>query len=306
MTHKFLAKFFAKFFASLSILMMMTLMPSFAEAQTPKPAPKYRVAIGNLIIGDALSPAQAKLVKQSTLLADIENSFRNTRKFDVLTRRANQMEAIMKEQEFAKSEYAAGDGAQSGMMKNAQSLINVEVLNFSFGRSTKAVPNLENKWHINDYCSIELSVQIIDTQTGSINASFPIKASSSSGSYMSNSRGGSSPAIMNKTLEKASVALTNEFSNTVFPALVIKVQGKQIWVNRGNDSAMKMGEIFEIFQPGEALIDPSTGENLGSAETSAGRAKVVRINPKVTLMDIISGDPAMIQPSFILRKPVKK
>lgn len=285
---------------------MAAFMPHYAEAQVAaQPAAKYRVAIGDLIISDGISAGQASIIKKSTLLADIENAFRNTRKFEVLTRRATHMEALLKEQEFAKSELSSGDGAQSGMLKTAQALINVEVLKFSFGRSARAVPNLEGKWNISDYCSIELSVQIIDTQTGSINAAFPITASSGSGTYMSNSRGGSSPAIMNKTLEKASISLTNEFSNTVFPALVIKVQGKQLWVNRGNDSAMKMGQIFEIFQPGEALIDPTTGENLGSAEMSVGRAKVVRINPKVTLMDVISGDPTMMQPSFILRKPTK-
>ena len=289
----------------LSILMMLTIT-SAAFAQSPmKPAPKYRVAVGDLIISDSVSKSQADIIRKSTLLMDIENAFRNTRKFDVLTRRASHLDAILKEQEFASSDLSAGDAAQSGQLKNAQAIINVEVLRFSFGRSAKAVPNLEGKWNVSDYCSLELSVQIIDTQSGSINAAFPITASSGSGTYMSNSRGGSSSSILNKTLEKASVSLTNVFSDTVFPALVIKVQGKQIWVNRGNDSAMKMGDVFEIFQPGEDLIDPSTGENLGSAEMSVGRAKVVRINPKVTLMDIISGDPAQIQASFILRRPVK-
>ena len=287
-------------------LLTMSVLTNNAQAQNPVQAPpKYRVAISDLIVSPNVSSKQAEIVKKSSLITDIENAFRNTRKFEVLTRRASHMEALIKEQEFAKSEYAAGDAAQTGKMKSAQSLINVEVLSFAFGRSATAVPNLEGKWHVSDYCSIELSVQIIDTQTGTINAAFPVKTSSGSGKYMSNSRYGSSTTILNKTLEKASVILTNEFSNTVFPALVIKVEGKQIWVNRGDDSAMKFGEIFEIFQPGEDLIDPSTGENLGSAEMSIGRAKVTRINPKFTVMEITKGDPTQIHPSFILRKPTK-
>lgn len=288
------------------IIAMLTIISGNVHAQSPIQVPsKYRVAIGDMIVNESVSPKQAKIVTESTLLSDIENSIRNTRKFEVLTRRAPQLEAIRKEQEFAKSEYAAGDAAQTGALKNAQAIISVEVLKFAFGRNARPVPNLEGKWHVSDYCTMELSVQILDTQTGAINAAFPIVASTGSGSYMSNSRYGSSPSIMNKTLDKASVALTNAFSNTIFPALVLKVQGKQIWVNRGNDSAIKMGEVFEIFQPGEDLIDPTTGENLGSAEMSVGRARVSRINPKMTLMDIIDGDPTMIHPSYILRKPVK-
>lgn len=289
----------------LTVFLMILCFSFVSPVQAQTPPAKYRVAVGELIIGPNVSKSQAKLVKESTLFSDIENSIRNTRKFEVLTRRKTHMEAIIKEQEFAQSSMAAGDGAQTGMMKSAQSLINVDVLKFYFGRSAKPVPNMENKWHVSDYCTIELSVQIIDTQTGSINSSFPVTASTGSGTFMSSSRYGASPSIMNKTLEKASVSLTNKFVDTVFPAMVIKVEGKQIWVNRGDDAALKQGQIFEIFQPGEALIDPITGENLGSAETKIGKAKVTRINPKFTVMDIISGDPAQIQPLFILREPVK-
>ena len=60
-----------------------------------------------------------------------------------------------------------------------------------------------------------------------------------------------------------------------------------------------MGERFIVFEPGEQLIDPQTGENLGSAEMEVGEAKVVRINPKVTVMEVIKGDASYITQGFI-------
>jgi hypothetical protein len=149
-------------------------------------------------------------------------------------------------------------------------------------------------------------VQIIDTRTTAVLASFPIKESSSSGSSVVNSVGGASRGILDKTLEKAAGSLANRVADTIFPIQVISVKGKKIWVNRGDDSGMQLGEVFEVFEPGEELIDPQTGESLGSTETEMGTAKVSRINPKVSVLDMVSGDAASVQPGFILRRPVKK
>ena len=106
-------------------------------------------------------------------------------------------------------------------------------------------------------------------------------------------------------MEKAAGSLANQLSDTIFPITVIQTKGNRIWVNRGNDSGMKMGERFIVFEPGEDLIDPQTGENLCSAEMEVGEAKVVRINPKVTVMEVTKGDPSYIGQGFILRRPVK-
>ncbi len=267
---------------------------------------KFRVAVGDLVISPALSPNAAKTVRDSSLMADIENALRNGRKFEVLTRRASAMAAVRKEQMLAASDLSSGNAAQSGQISNAQAIVNVEVLSFSFGRSSRAVPNIANKWTVSDSCSIELSVQIIDTRTTSILASFPIKSSNSSGTAVVNSVGGASTSVLDKALENAAGSLANRVSDTIFPINVVSVKGKQIWINRGDDSGMKLGEIFEVFEPGEEMFDPQTKESLGTTETEVGKAKVTRINPKVSVVELTSGDPAGIKTGFILRRPIKK
>ena len=157
---------------------------------------------------------------------------------------------------------------------------------------------------MSDYCRLELSVQIIDTSSGSVMASFPIKSSASSGTAMANKIGAANQAVMDQALEKAAGTLANMLSDTVFPIQVLAVKGKRIFVNRGNDSGLKRGDIFEIFEPGEELIDSATGDNLGTTEMEVGKARVVRVNPKMTIMEIIEGDPAYIQKDFILRATI--
>ena len=158
---------------------------------------------------------------------------------------------------------------------------------------------------MSDSCSIELSVQILDSSRGSVTASFPIKASAKSGTAMANKIGAANTAILSQTLEKAAASLANQLSDTVFPITVLSVKGKRLFVNRGNDSGLKPGDIFDVFEPGEELIDPETGENLGSTEMEVGKARVIRVNPKMTIMEVINGDPSYMQQGFILRAPVK-
>lgn len=266
---------------------------------------KYRVSVADLSVSDALSAQSRKTVMESSLIDSIENAIRNGRKFELVTRRADALAEIRKEQEFAKSGLAAGDAAAEGQLSNAQSVVKVKVESFAFGRQATKIPNLEGKYKVSDSASLSLSVQIIDTTKGTVTASFPVKASASSGTSIRDGVGGASRAVLDNAIERAAGSLANQLSDTVFPITVIQVKGKRIWVNRGNDSGMKMGERFIVYEPGEELIDPQTGENLGSAEMEVGEAKVVRINPKVTLLDITSGDPSMIGQGFILRRPVK-
>lgn len=266
---------------------------------------KYRVSVADLAVSDSVSAKNRKCVLESSLISNIENAIRNGRKFELLTRRADALAEIRKEQEFAKSGLTAADAAVEGQLSNAQSVIKVTVESFNFGRSASKVPNLEGKYKVSDNASISMSVQILDTTKGTVVGAFPVKASSSSGTSVSNGIGSPSRVILDQALERAAGNLANQLSDTIFPITVIQAKGKRLWVNRGNDSGMKQGETFIVYEPGEDLIDPQTGENLGSAEMEVGVAKVVRVNPKVTILELTKGEPDSIGQGFILRRPVK-
>lgn len=290
-----------QFFTVLCSLLVLAVLSTQALADDGK----YRIAVSDLIITDAVSKANKETILNSNLMADIENALTNSRKFEVITRRADMLENITDEQIFAQSDWAAGDSADKGWLKNAQALVIIEITSFSFGRSASAIPNIENKWNVSDNCSIKMSAKIIDTVSGTILASFPIEASTGSGTFMvSGSKGGASRSIMQKNMTKAAGLLVNKISDTVFPIKIVNVQdADNIWINRGDDSGLKMGETFNIFAPGEELIDPDTGESLGTTETQVGQAKVVKINPKASVVKLVKGDVAQLDKGFILRRP---
>ena len=161
-------------FAKAALLVSACLLGAMSLPANAEALEKYRVAITDLVLSPSLSASAAKTVSQSSLRSDMEAGVRNSRKFDVVSRNAATLNAVRAEQQFAKSGLAAGDAAQEGQLSNAQSIVQVEVQNFSFGRSAKKVPNIDNKYRVSDYASIELGVTIVDPKLPSANSeSFP-------------------------------------------------------------------------------------------------------------------------------------
>ena len=86
---------------------------------------------------------------------------------------------------------------------------------------------------------------------------------------------------------------------------VMSTKGTQVWINRGQDGGLKEGEVLQVYRPGEELVDPDTGEVLGSAEEMIGTIKVVRINPKFTITEMEAGKDGgmLVEKGDIVRKP---
>ena len=111
---------------------------------------KYRVSVADLAVSDSLSAQSKKTVLESSLIANIENAIRNGRKFELLTRRADALAEIRKEQEFAKSGLAAGDAAHEGQLSNAQSVVKVTVSPSHSVAPHEKIPNIDGKYKVSD------------------------------------------------------------------------------------------------------------------------------------------------------------
>jgi len=247
------------------------------------------VAIKKASIGEGVSKYSKKYLNLSTLHDEMEASIQKNRKFSLVSRKASVMKDIREEQAFASSELSAGNAAAEGQMKNANFLILPTVQDFKFYRSSKPVPNLEDKYLRRDSGMLEVNVQVIDTSTGAIKTTFYLKSSFATGKKVVNTKGGVPNSIhFTKMAKKVSGQMTDQLVDIVFPMRILNMQGKQVFINRGKDGGLKKGQLLNVFKPGVALIDPDTGENLGSAETMIGQIKVTRINPKFTIA-VITG-----------------
>src|SRR3546814_7255404 len=75
-------------------------------------------------------------------------------------------------------------------------------------------------------------------------------------------------AAMDKFLEK----IVGDIGEIVNPPKVVGVHNGKVIINRGSGSAVA-GQTYDIYAVGEALVDPDTGEALGSAEEHVATIK---------------------------------
>jgi hypothetical protein len=97
-------------------------------------------------------------------------------------------------------------------------------------------------------------------------------------------------------------AMAKRTLEAIYPLKVAGLNGfDEVILNRGGDELF-VGERFDLFNPGEEIKDPSTGESLGVAERKIGTVEVVRVVPKVSYAKIIEKtEPVLVE--AICRKP---
>ncbi len=264
-----------------------------------------RVAIKPSEIGEKVNKYARAHLNLQTLLSEMELSISKTRKFTTLTRDKKKLAAIREEQQFASSTLAKGNAAMTGEIENANYLILPVVQDFKFYRSTRAVPNLSNKFFRTDSGLLEVQAQVIDTSTGQMKASFYMKSSFSTKRKMVNSKGGAPNSVHFSKMAKAvSAQMADQLVATVFPMKVIKNKGKTLTINRGQDGGLKKGMKLALFHVEEELFDPDTGVSLGKDESYIGDVRVSRVKPKFSIVKVIRIEEGEeIAVGDILRKP---
>ena len=266
------------------------------------------VAIKEPKVGEKVSKYSRKHLNLELLWAELESSFRNTRKFRVVSRNKEVIADIREEQQFAESDLAKGDAAATGVMSNAHYLILPKVQNFKFYRSHKALPNFDDKYKRQDSGLIHLTAQMVDTASGQVVSTFDLKSSFTTKSAIVNGKGGApNNTYFTKMAKEVSANLADQFVDAVYPMKVVKRTRKnQIIINRGKDGGLKKGQKYKVFFAGEELFDPDTGESLGSGEELVGTIEIVRINPKASYGKILSEEDPEYGPigvGDIVRKP---
>ena len=254
------------------------------SAETIQPA----VAIKDPGIGDGVSKSLVKLLDINQIRAEMEASFRATRKFKVLSRDKETLKAILDEQSFAQSDLAKGDAANKGELNNANYLIIPTFIDFKFYRFHTALPNFDSKFKRRDSGLLSVNAQMLDSTTGQIVTTFFLKSTFATSTSIVNSQGGRPNSVnFTKMAKDVAAKLATQFVAQVYPMKVVKrTANGQVIINRGQDGGLKKGTVLAVFSAGEELIDPDTGESLGSSEEYIGEVKVTRINPKITFAKI--------------------
>ncbi len=77
-------------------------------------------------------------------------------------------------------------------------------------------------------------------------------------------------------LTKAMVNMTKQLGKKKWNGRIAQVEGRDLYINAGEKSGLKVGTKLDVYRAGKAIIDPVTKVRKGQTETKIGQALVTR------------------------------
>jgi TolB-like protein len=207
-------------------------------------------------------------------------------KFDVVER--SRMKDILTEQEFSESGYISPETAvKLGKLIGADYFVMGKIEQFQAGIESKKIP-YTNEVQRQYEGKITVNVRIVDSRGGKVVAANKFIVEHEDRNRRRDKEV-TPDDFLDALKEKAVKEIVNGIVEGVFPLKIIKIAGDNVYINRGAGVSFKVGDTLTVLSQGEGLVDPDTGESLGSAEDEIGRVEVVTIQKKFSTAKILSG-----------------
>ncbi|MDD5065682.1 MAG: CsgG/HfaB family protein [bacterium] len=226
-------------------------------------------------------------------------AFAQTKKFRIMER--SELKKIMEEQELGASGLVTPQtAAKIGKLLGVQYMVTGSVNQYgtkSSGASAFGIGVKQNS------AEVGLDIRLIDTTTAEIIASATGQGSESSGSldidnadiiptdinlgspdFNSTQIGKATRKAVDDVVKK----IVRDFSGK-WKGAVMKVAGDVIFINGGKTAGIKVNDVFQVIRKGEELVDPETGETLGSEDKVIGQIKVFEVQDKFSKARAVKG-----------------
>jgi cell shape-determining protein MreC len=84
---------------------------------------------------------------------------------------------------------------------------------------------------------------------------------------------------------------------TLYNGLIAKVINEyRLIINRGAEEGVEENMTYLVFEVGEEIIDPETGESLGSMEITKGVGKIINVQEKMATIETITTQKIAVSP----------
>ena len=249
-------------------------------------------------------PAKYRLNVQEITNRLVEG-LRGSRRFRIYERDDSVLaKSVRKEQEFAMSEYAQGNAADFGKLKNVNLLVQPILVDFKLSSSFKMDETVPDLYYRKDYGQISVTFKVLNTTTGEVKIQVTDVAKYRGREItVEGRRGGPGKKAFLNLVNKVTQKGTSSIVNALYPIKVIKSRAGQIFLNRGRGGGIAVGDKFQIFSAGEAMIDPDSGENYGAEEVPIGMVKIKRVTPKFSVAVAIGDLDDDPKSGDVVRKP---
>lgn len=229
--------------------------------------------------------AQPEIVKRRqkeiTFLEDaLVRAFVATNKFDVLER--SKVDAIVTEHQFATSSFSdPANAANMGKLAGAQYLLvgNVHELGVSVAR--EEIPYV-HEWKCTESAALGIEVRVVQAKTGKIVAAHTADEKEHAPFRQTGPCSESADRVLTRAVGRVAEVLVGKVLDAIYPVRVVHVAGDVLTLNRGEGGNFTVGSTFDCFTAGESIVDPDTGDVIGTDETAVGPVTVTEILPKLS------------------------
>ena len=248
------------------------------------------------------SSVKGSQIDIGVLRSEIERAILDTRRFDVLTREGADFDAMALEADIEANRH--GDSGSVGTPISGEYIAIPTVTSFSMYSSFRKIPNIDGKWKRTDQGSMSVEVQILEANSGRIKDTFSYSDAfkADHGVVLSN-HGAPAKSSFVRLAKNVASKISAGLIDSVYPVVILQLTDGVAYLNRGDGTGVKVGQRMSVFRPGEELIDPTTGDNLGTTETYVGEIEITRVNPKTSQAKIIKeNSPGAVKKLDLVRK----
>lgn len=228
-----------------------------------------------------------------------------TNRFVVLERAA--MAQLDQELALSQARTTRETAIAQGALLGANALITGDITGFTYhkssvgGKVTNLVPGLGVAGE-RVSAEVIIDLRLIDANTGSVIASTKGHGRASqvgvASDLLKGEKSYSADASMTTPLGKASrQALSDAVTGLLqrmpvirWSARVVDVRNGVVYLGATQSDGMKPGLELDVYEVGEPLVDPSTGESLGAPERLVGTIKVETMLEKFSTASVVTGD----------------
>ncbi len=245
---------------------------------------KYTIAVGMLKVNPSARASAVSAGHVKRMNDDLMVKLTNTNRFRVMER--SEVDQILDEKAF---EAAASGGDIVSRLREligADYLIHGEITNFYIDTVVQEVAFLDEK-ETNATARAEGMFRIVDVHSGAVVGADTV-AYSGSANYVTDTT-----QLMSELMDAFTTEAVGAIVLRLFPIKVLGQTGQgAVYVNRGQDAGLNIGDRFNLMRPGEELVDPDTGLSFGSAETLIGTLEISSVEASRSVARLLNGGPA--------------
>ena len=169
-----------------------------------------------------------------------------------------------------------------GTLKGCDYLVVGSLQNFSIEEQTLKLPNSSRVITVLDGFA-EGNIRLVDARSGDIIESQKITVKKQLEMQAGQDR------LITSLADDFAAQIAANLLNAVYPIKIAAVANETIYINRGLDGLLQTGSTFAVMRPGQKILDPDTGVELGTTEKKIAEVELLQVDKNRSLAKIIEG-----------------